>query len=204
MIIKDERGYKLLVKGADSYILQNLDPITPQPYKDHIIENINNFSKLGFRTLVFGQRYLSQEEFQSIEAKYLKALGSTRRSHIMSKKFFYIEKLALEVEKDLILLGCTAVEDKLQDDVKNSVLRFLEAGIKVWMITGDKLETAKTIGKSCGIVSNDMKVLEVGYVRDEKEMEAELIKMKNIISKMTDEKRKAVVFDMRSLGKKFF
>ena len=60
------------------------------------------------------------------------------------------------IEKDLVLLGASAIEDKLQDNVKETIecLRF--AGIKVWMLTGDKKETAINIGYSCGLIDEDM------------------------------------------------
>ena len=55
----------------------------------------------------------------------------------------------------------TGVEDLLQDNVKESIQQFMEADIKVWMLTGDKGETAKQIGYSCGILNQKMKVFEV-------------------------------------------
>jgi len=58
-----------------------------------------------------------------------------------------------EVESDITLLGATGIEDLLQDDVKKCIEDFKLAGIKVWMLTGDKGLTAKQIGISCGIVS---------------------------------------------------
>lgn len=63
------------------------------------------------------------------------------------------------VERDLILLGITAVEDSLQKDVKETISRLIRAEIKVWMITGDKLETAENVGTLAGIVTPEMEVL---------------------------------------------
>ena len=60
--------------------------------------------------------------------------------------------IADKVESDLVLLGCTAVEDKLQDNVPSVIADLIEANIKVWMLTGDKLETAENIGYSCKLV----------------------------------------------------
>jgi phospholipid-transporting ATPase len=56
------------------------------------------------------------------------------------------------VERDLYLLGATAVEDKLQPDVPETIADLLKANIKVWMLTGDKMETAENIAKSCRLI----------------------------------------------------
>lgn len=60
------------------------------------------------------------------------------------------------IEKDLILIGASAIEDKLQDNVKETIEALRKAGIKVWMLTGDKKETAINIGHSCGLIDEDM------------------------------------------------
>jgi P-type E1-E2 ATPase len=59
-------------------------------------------------------------------------------------------------ERDLVLLGATAVEDRLQDNVPETIHDLQEAGIRIWMLTGDKLETAENIGFSCKLLKNDM------------------------------------------------
>ena len=62
-----------------------------------------------------------------------------------------------EVETDLELVGSTAIEDKLQEDVKDTIEGFKETGIKVWVLTGDKVETAINIGYSCGLLNSQMR-----------------------------------------------
>ena len=54
------------------------------------------------------------------------------------------------------LVGSTAIEDRLQEDVKATIEAFKETGIKVWVLTGDKVETAINIGYSCGLLNNEM------------------------------------------------
>ena len=61
-----------------------------------------------------------------------------------------------EIESKMLLAGSTAIEDKLQEDVKETIEAFKETGIKVWVLTGDKVETAINIGYSCGLLNNDM------------------------------------------------
>jgi P-type E1-E2 ATPase len=56
----------------------------------------------------------------------------------------------------MILVGSTAIEDRLQEDVKETIEAFKECGIKVWVLTGDKVETAINIGYSCGLLNNEM------------------------------------------------
>ena len=72
-----------------------------------------------------------------------------------------MDKLKVEeVESELELLGITAVEDLLQDNVKKCITEFREAGVKTWILTGDKDATAKQIGLSCGVLHPDRKVVE--------------------------------------------
>ena len=70
-------------------------------------------------------------------------------------------KLAETVEKDIFLMGATAVEDKLQDNVPQTIADFIRANIKVWMLTGDKLETAENIAKSCKLIQDQMQIMRV-------------------------------------------
>ncbi len=63
------------------------------------------------------------------------------------------------LEKQLILIGATAIEDRLQDNVKKTISSIRAAGVKIWMLTGDKRQTAINIGVSCGLVSQDMAIV---------------------------------------------
>ena len=67
-----------------------------------------------------------------------------------------VEKCSSEIESKMLLAGSTAIEDKLQENVKETIEAFKETGIKVWVLTGDKVETAINIGYSCGLLNNDM------------------------------------------------
>lgn len=61
-----------------------------------------------------------------------------------------------EIEQELVLVGATAIEDKLQDEVGETITGLREAGLKVWVLTGDKIETAINIGFSCKLLNNSM------------------------------------------------
>lgn len=65
-------------------------------------------------------------------------------------------KVEASVESDMVLVGSTAIEDRLQEDVKETIEGFKETGIKVWVLTGDKVETAINIGYSCGLLNSQM------------------------------------------------
>jgi P-type E1-E2 ATPase len=66
-----------------------------------------------------------------------------------------LDKIYDNFERNLVLLGATAVEDRLQDEVPQVIHSLQEAGIKLWMLTGDKLETAENIGESCNLLQPD-------------------------------------------------
>lgn len=110
----------------------------------------------------------------------------------------------MELEKDLTLLGATAVEDALQVNVKETITRLLQADIKVWMITGDKRETAENIGLMAGIITHDMKTF---YIKDINKNnfrnKASALREKVSNYRKFGEKQIAIVFDMRQVGKKF-
>ena len=62
--------------------------------------------------------------------------------------------------------GVSALEDKLQDEVEKDIKKFIDAGINFWMITGDKMDTAESIGYSCGIFSEDTDVYKIRETND--------------------------------------
>ena len=70
-----------------------------------------------------------------------------------------MEALQEEIEQDILLVGATAIEDKLQDDVGATIAFLKETGIKVWVLTGDKIETAINIGFSCNLLNKDLERL---------------------------------------------
>ena len=70
-----------------------------------------------------------------------------------------MEELQEEMERDILLVGATAIEDKLQDDVGATIAFLKEASIKVWVLTGDKIETAINIGFSCNLLNKDLERL---------------------------------------------
>ena len=82
-------------------------------------------------------------------------------------------------ERGLVLLGATAVEDRLQDNVPQTINDLQEGGIKIWMLTGDKLETAENIGYSCKLLKNEMVVWKISTQKDVEEVCSETKVLEN-------------------------
>jgi P-type E1-E2 ATPase len=76
----------------------------------------------------------------------------------MIKRDEQMEAVADRLERDFELVGCTAIEDKLQDEVDQAIFAMKKAGIKVWVLTGDKIETAINIGFSCKLLNDKMEI----------------------------------------------
>lgn len=120
---------------------------------DHAIfqrcfNHIDDFATEGLRTLVYGHRFVPEDEY--CEWKELYHAASTSLTDRQQK----IEQVAESIENHLELTGATAIEDKLQDGVPDAIERFRRAGIKMWMLTGDKRETAINIGHSCRLIKD--------------------------------------------------
>lgn len=195
VVLFDGKNYKLYVKGADSSIISNLNRSFSHPYLKNIEDYLQKFSLLGYRTLVFAVRYLSVDEYKDIRDRYQRAMNSGDRASDLAD-------LAEQIEVDLTLLGMTAVEDSLQKRVKETITRLLEANIKVWMITGDKLETAHNIAIMAGIVSHQMDIYRLdGFT--ESQFMAKAQRLIEKINKQSKTHRKvAIIFDMRLVGKR--
>lgn len=151
---------KVLVKGADSTVLQKIslsekathigDKRQAQVLFDTQM-HLDLYSKKGLRTLVVAARELSPLELDNWQRLYAKANAS------VTDRMSLLHEASQAIEKDLVLLGATGIEDKLQTGVPESIATLREAGIKVWVLTGDKQETAISIGFSCALLTNDMK-----------------------------------------------
>ncbi|XP_046738468.1 probable phospholipid-transporting ATPase IIB isoform X1 [Diprion similis] len=143
IIVREEASGETVfyLKGADvvmSGIVQ---------YNDWLEEECGNMAREGLRTLVVAKKTLTEEQYLDFEARYNAArmCVSDRASRVTA----VVESLEREME----LLCVTGVEDKLQDRVRPTLELLRNAGIKIWMLTGDKLETATCIAKSSRLVS---------------------------------------------------
>jgi phospholipid-translocating ATPase len=144
VIVEDsEEKIWMFCKGADSSVMP-LCTEGKEYVRDETRTHIDSYAKVGLRTLCIASRQLTHEEYETIDQKLDEAQKAiTDREAQLSRVFE-------EVENNYQLLGATAVEDKLQDHVKETMESLREAGIKIWVLTGDKLETAVNISNSCG------------------------------------------------------
>ncbi|KAF4005841.1 phospholipid-translocating P-type ATPase, flippase family protein [Saccharomyces cerevisiae] len=108
-----------------------------------------------FKNLCLAQRELTWSEYERWVKTYDVAAAS------VTNREEELDKVTDVIERELILLGGTAIEDRLQDGVPDSIALLAEAGIKLWVLTGDKVETAINIGFSCNVLNNDMELLVV-------------------------------------------
>ena len=131
------------LKGADSIMKSKLE----QGSREQMMSNAEELSSQGLRTLALAARTIPLSEYEAWKKEYDAA------SAHLKKRNEKVEACIEQIEKDMTFVGITAVEDLLQDNVKPSIELLREAGIKVWMLTGDKMETAKCISLSTGLLA---------------------------------------------------
>ncbi|OCH92253.1 phospholipid-translocating P-type ATPase, partial [Obba rivulosa] len=149
---EDEGRVYLLTKGADNVIFERLAPGTPEltsVTEDHL----QRFASEGLRMLTLAYRVITDYDYELWKQRYYEASVS------LEGREAQIDAVCEEIERDLHLLGATAIEDKLQDGVPETIADLKEAGIKVWVATGDKLETAIAIGYSTNLINADDDVI---------------------------------------------
>ncbi|KAJ2234341.1 phospholipid transporting ATPase [Coemansia sp. RSA 1286] len=155
VIVRDEDGRILLLcKGADSIIMERLGD-NQQRQRQATLDDLELFANHGLRTLCLGQRVLDESEYNQWKSDYDRAMAS------LGDRETEVEEVCDRIERDLLLIGGTAIEDKLQDGVPETIAQLALAGIKLWVLTGDKTETAINIGYSCNLLNNDMQLIVV-------------------------------------------
>ena len=156
IIIKDGDEMKMFMKGADSEIIKRINKQSGnQSHLDIASYYVNYFSLRGYRTLLIGVKIIDEKVYQ----KFLNDVKEAGKD--IKTKEVETEKIYDAFERDIYLLGATIVEDKLQDQVPETIRDLRLAKIKIWMLTGDKFNTAKNIGLSCNLISNDMKLFTI-------------------------------------------
>ncbi|XP_049404366.1 phospholipid-transporting ATPase 3-like isoform X2 [Solanum stenotomum] len=150
----------LYCKGADNVIYERLRD-GEGDLKKRTREHLEQFGAAGLRTLCLAYRDLNPDLYESWNEKFIQAKSSIRDRE---KKLDEVSEL---IEKDLVLIGCTAIEDKLQEGVPACIETLSRAGIKIWVLTGDKLETAINIAYACNLINNSMKQFVISSETDE-------------------------------------
>lgn len=129
-------------KGGDKKIKDLLGK--SQTFYDSIMSKAIKLSEKGLRVLLIAMKIMDRSEFNEWKINYDEGLKEVSEE----EKNNYKNKHLKKIEEDLILIGCTAVEDKLQDEVPEVIKEIQDAGINFWVLTGDNLPTAKNIGKN--------------------------------------------------------
>ena len=173
----------LFIKGADDVILSKIDKKNKNNIK--IIKNIENsldeYSKEGLRILVVAYKKITLNELNIYKKEYINACKSTYN------KKEKLESLANRIENNLILLGVTGIQDELQDEVNETLKDFSDAGIKLWVLTGDKKTTAKSIAFSCGLFDNDnFNIFEIKEGLNKIELESRLNELVEQFNRIVD------------------
>ncbi|XP_072479715.1 probable phospholipid-transporting ATPase IM isoform X2 [Notamacropus eugenii] len=175
VIVQNPEGQiKLYCKGADTILFEKLHPSNEELMtltSDHLSE----FGGEGLRTLAIAYRDLNEEYFK----EWFKLLEEASRG--LDRRDERIAAAYEEIERDMMLLGATAIEDKLQDGVIETIASLSLANIKIWVLTGDKQETAMNIGYSCNMLTDDMNEVFIISGQTAAEVQEELKKAKEML-----------------------
>lgn len=153
MIFKCPDGkIRMITKGADTIMMPLLASGTDV---DTIQEHVDHFAKEGLRTLIFTQKTLKQTEYDAWYKDFLDARNS------LTDRETKVGEVSARIEQKLEFMAVTAVEDKLQDRVPETIKFLREADVRLWVLTGDKRETAENIGYSANLLDRKMSVVHI-------------------------------------------
>ncbi|XP_021008511.1 phospholipid-transporting ATPase IG isoform X1 [Mus caroli] len=152
VIVRTQKGDILLFcKGADSSIFPKVHNHQIELTKDHVERNAMD----GYRTLCVAFKEIPPDDFERINAQLVEAKMA------LQDREEKLEKVFDEIETNMNLIGATAVEDKLQDQAAETIEALHAAGLKVWVLTGDKMETAKSTCYACRLFQTNTELLEL-------------------------------------------
>ncbi|KAM7393301.1 hypothetical protein PAMA_008107 [Pampus argenteus] len=141
---------RLYCKGADTVIYERLSPNSK--YKEITQTALDSFANETLRTLCLCYKDISIDEYEAWSRKHKDAQVT------MSDRDEALDRVYEQIENNLLLIGATAIEDKLQEGVPETIAKLAKADIKIWVLTGDKKETAENIGYSCALLTDDMQI----------------------------------------------
>ncbi|XP_033111210.1 phospholipid-transporting ATPase IB-like [Anneissia japonica] len=151
-IVRTEDGrIFVLCKGADTVIYDRLGK--DQEFKESTLQHLEEFASEGLRTLCFAFREVAQDEYDEWSATFYKA------STALKDREAKLEEAAELIEMNFMLIGSSAIEDKLQEGVPETIATLLLADIRIWVLTGDKQETAINIGYASHLINQNMQLL---------------------------------------------
>ncbi|XP_054438112.1 phospholipid-transporting ATPase VD [Pteronotus mesoamericanus] len=148
-------------KGADSVIMELLSEASPDGaslekqqvlIREKTQKHLDDYAKRGLRTLCIAKKVMSDTEYAEwLRNHFLAETSIDNREELLLES-------AMKLENQLTLLGATGIEDRLQEGVPESVEALHKAGIKIWMLTGDKQETAVNIAYACKLLEPEDKL----------------------------------------------
>ncbi|XP_026842590.1 phospholipid-transporting ATPase ID isoform X9 [Drosophila persimilis] len=149
VILRRGNTVVLYCKGADNVIYDRLHG-GQEDLKARTQDHLNKFAGEGLRTLVLAERRLTEQYYKIWRTRQQEAALA------MDSREERLNEIYEEIESDMQLVGVTAIEDKLQDGVPKAIANLQSAGIKIWVLTGDKQETAINIGYSCQLLTDEL------------------------------------------------
>ena len=178
-VIQRDGQIWLFAKGADNRIVTLLaDRSRDETVKHHVEE----YSRDGLRSLCYAYRIISATDYTEWERKFTEA----KKKYVQDKSAkTLIDDLVAELENKLTFSGVTALEDKLQDEVADTVADLTDAGIKIWVLTGDKMSTAISIAKSCNLFEDSTKIVKVESGSEE-EVKNRLLDIKSELDRLNN------------------
>ena len=147
IVVQVESQVFLYIKGAETSLWPYLSDKNDDELKTTIEQHSLGFAEQGYRSLLVAYRQIPLREFQHWFEQYQQAANS------LYNREDSISAVATEIEVDLMLAGLTAVEDKLQDGVPQAIATLRCAGIKIWLLTGDKQATALSTAQAASIIN---------------------------------------------------
>ncbi|XP_063906623.1 probable phospholipid-transporting ATPase IM isoform X3 [Zophobas morio] len=174
VILRREGVLRLYCKGADNVIYERLQSGS-EDIKHRTQEHLNKFAGEGLRTLCLASRDLDEEFFNNWKQRHQEAALS------LDGRDERLDAIYEEIERDMVLIGVTAIEDKLQDGVAQTIANLILAGIKIWVLTGDKQETAINIGYSCQLLTDELVDVFIVDASSYEEVHQQLLKFKENI-----------------------
>ena len=140
---------KSKLSGRYIYYLKGAEMVMEKKIKagarPSLLEACENLASEGLRTLVFAQKVLTERQAE----QFLEHLD--KASKRLKNRELHVNRVQNSIEKDMDYLGVTGVEDRLQDELTSTIEAMKLAGIQIWMLTGDKVETATSIAISSGL-----------------------------------------------------
>lgn len=191
IVIKDPASGDAILycKGADDKILSKLSPSSE--FVQETVNHVADFARQGLRTLMLAYRRLDAGYVCDWERRYMEASKEGTQSTIEA-----------ELESDLVLLGATGVRDLIQEGAYDTVTSLMKAGIRFWMLTGDKAETTKSVAQECGLIPMSCEQLILSSTEDLVDLEER--KKSDNISLIVQGEAISTLLEDRRLIERFF